>query len=135
MTRRDGGPTGEPDDDRRLREMFAALREEDRRAIPAFDRMLDTTPRGGRRLSASAWFWMEAAAFTAALMALLVFILPRHGQRPAPADDTMALARAIGAWEAPTDSLLEIALLKMPDTVPTMEFTSVPLPVTKEKKP
>jgi hypothetical protein len=119
---------GDPDDDPVLREMFAALRREDQRAVPGFDRLLDAALRGGRRLSAPAWFWMEAAAFTVALLALLVFFLPWRAHRPASAEDALALARAIGAWEAPTDGLLEVSLLKMPDTVPTLEYTSVPLP-------
>jgi len=127
VRRRGGGPTGDPDD-RRLRDLFAALREQERRAIPAFDRVLDAALRGGRRLSAPGWFWMEAVAFAVALLALLVFFLPWRASRPAPADDALALARAIEGWQAPTDALLEIALLRIPDTIPTLQFTSVPLP-------
>lgn len=130
---------GVPDDDRRLRELFAALRAEDRRALPAFDRVLATMRhdhgRPSRRFVGSGWFWMEVVAFAAAIVLVLVQFVPRRAPRPDPLAEALAQARAIDAWEAPTDALLEIAILKIPDTVPTLEFESLPVPSLTRSNP
>ena len=145
---RGGNPGGGDRDEARLRDLFAALRREDRQAAPEFDQLLgeaqaDGTRPGRERPTHPAhvpgWLWVEALAGAAALVALLFLVVPWHAQHhhaPGGADsgggdplaEALAQARAIEAWQAPTDSLLEVALLKIPDAVPTLEFTSVALP-------
>ena len=129
MTRR----PGDRDDDRVLRDLFAALRQEDRRALPGFDRLLAEARKNSRRSAGAQrggrWLWVAAGAFAAVVVAVvLTQVLASRTPRPESLEATLALARAMDAWEAPTDAVLEIALLKIPDSVPTLEYTSVPLP-------
>jgi hypothetical protein len=132
-----GNPGSGDRDDARLRDLFAALRREDRQAAPQFDRLLSEARPGSERAAHAAhvpgWLWVEALAGAAALVALLFLVVPwsphHHDAHTAdPLAEALAQARAIDAWRAPTDSLLEVAILKIPDTVPTLEFTSVALP-------
>jgi len=128
MTRR----PGDRDDDPLLRDLFATLRREDQRAVPGFDRLL-AEARGNARQAGRAhrggwWLWAGAGAVAAVVVAVVLARVPPPAPRPQSLDEALAMARAMDTWEAPTDSILEIALLKMPDTVPTLEYTSVPLP-------
>jgi hypothetical protein len=66
----------------------------------------------------------------AAIVAFLVIFFLQSWRAPQPMShsEALALARVIDAWRAPTDKVLEIPSLRIPQSVPTLEFTSLALP-------
>jgi hypothetical protein len=83
-----------------LRDRFAELRDEERRAIPPF-----TVGAPARHRMA----WRPAAAFALVLLVAVALILRPHHPTFTPTD--RAAAHAIAAWRPPTD-----VLLRMPST-------------------
>jgi len=138
MTRPPRSPrSGNHDDDPLLRDLFAALREEDRRTLPGFDRLLAEARVGERRSTharraagarrGGRWLWVGAGALSAVVVAVvLALVMPPRTPQSESLEAALAFARSIDEWEAPTDAVLEIALLKMPDTVPTLDYASIP---------
>jgi hypothetical protein len=117
-------------DDHLLRELFAALRQADQRVLPEFDRLVShARPRVGKPRWATLgakWTWVGVTAMAAFLA---VFFLRSHRTpQHMPSPEALALARSIEAWRAPTDTVLEVPTLRIPQGVPTLEFTSLALP-------
>src|SRR6266581_6056560 len=97
-------------EDRLLRKLFAALREEDRRALPEFDLLVSQARlRAGkpwRTRLGTRWAWAGMAAIVAFLV--IFFLQSWRAPRPMSHSEALALARIIDAWRAPTDTVLEI---------------------------
>ncbi|MGH9329960.1 MAG: hypothetical protein ACRD09_05915 [Vicinamibacterales bacterium] len=88
------------DDDRNLRNRFAALRAEDERLAPDLRRafMRPGPPRGSRRLG--------LALSGLAALAALAFFLGQSATDRAPEQSTIA-EPSISRWRSPTDFLLD----------------------------
>lgn len=95
------------DDDRDLRELYAALRRQEERAAPAFAgvRALATHDRRGPH---SPWVLLGLATAAAALVAGAFFLF-RIPVRPGP---------SVTEWKAPTDFLLQIPGQEILRTLP-----------------
>lgn len=92
-------------DEDRVRELFAALREEAAEP-PPFRRVWEGA---GRARGARGRLWRPALAAAVALAAVAVTGWLLRGAGPAaptPAADPIELARALSTWEAPLDFLL-----------------------------
>jgi hypothetical protein len=114
-----------PNDDRELREAFAALREDDAASAPVFSELLRrrTALAPAHRVS----FVPVAALGTAALVAAVALLaLPRGADRSI--DAAIAQAKSLSSWTAPTDSWLILSGLEIPDSVPSLTLSSVTLP-------
>ena len=115
-----------PGDDRDLREMFDALRDEDANRTPAFGALLAEArvrqaprPRAVRRLA------LAAGVAGVAIAAILVF---RPASREISDDEALAMAQTLASWSAPTDTLASLSGVQIPGTVPGLELTSIALP-------
>jgi hypothetical protein len=113
-------------DDRELRDGFAALREEDAASAPAFSELLRRTASvPARRVS----FVPVAVLGAAALVAAVALVaLPRGADLSI--DAAIAQAKSLSSWTAPTDSWLILSGLEIPDSVPSLTLSSVTLPET-----
>jgi hypothetical protein len=112
-------------DDRDLRERFAALRNEDAAGAPSLSRVLR-----GREASppASPARWIPVAALvTAAALTAAVLVLKPRGSEPT-IEEAIAQAQSMSSWTAPTDEWLTLSGLEIPDTVPSLSLSSVTLP-------
>ncbi len=92
-------------DEDRVRELFAAIREEATEP-PPFRRVWEGA---GRARGARGRLWRPALAAAVALAAVAVTGWLLRGAGPAaptPAADPIELARALSTWEAPLDFLL-----------------------------
>ena len=112
-------------DDRELRERFAALRDDDEASAPAFFDLLRretaSAPARGRR------FLSVVMLGAAAVVAAVVLVaLPRGGDRSIQA--AIAQAESLSSWTAPTDSWLTLSGLEIPSSVPSLSLSSVTLP-------
>lgn len=88
------------DDDRELRDRFAALRENDRRRVPGFaTTVARARARAGRP---SRRLLLAGAALAAAVAGFLVIVIHQPLSRPTP---TPAVP-SITDWKSPTDFLL-----------------------------
>jgi hypothetical protein len=95
--------------DQEFRERFAALRSEDSRRAPDFERTLRRSSSLPGRLTLSAGLCLLAAA-------LVVIVLPiLHRAPPAPPRDAML---PLSNWRAPTDFLLNTSGRELLRTVP-----------------
>ncbi len=88
-----------------LRRAFAELREEDRRTLPPFDRLLARAPAG-----ADGWRGARRRATVTGLAAIAVaaalyLALPRPVLPPRP-ETAVASAATLAAWRPPTEVLL-----------------------------
>ncbi len=119
-------------DDRDLKRLFEAAREEDRPGTPPFEsawararRRVEERSPGARPLPG----WRLAAA-AAALLVVAFLITVRHGREAAPVDveREIALAREISEWQGPTTGLAALSGMEIRDEVPDLSLTSVPLP-------
>lgn len=114
-------------DDRSIRDGFRALREEDRRNVPDFHRLI-AAPRRPAPWAARFASGAAALAAAAALLVAAFALRPTHVPSGGSHDDAMALARSFDGWTAPTDDLLEIDEVEIPRGVPTLTFSSLALP-------
>ncbi len=112
-------------DDRDLRERFAALRDEDAAGSPPLARVL----RGrAARPDARPFRWIPVAVLgTAAVLTTVVLVnTPRRAELSI--DEAIAEAQSIESWTAPTDEWLTLSGLEIPNSVPSLTFSSVALP-------
>ncbi len=112
-------------DDRDLRERFAALRDEDAAGAPPLTRVL----RGrAARSDARPFRWIPVAVLgTAAVLTTVVLVnTPRRAELSI--DEAIAEAQSIESWTAPTDEWLTLSGLEIPNSVPSLTFSSVALP-------
>ncbi len=93
------------DEERAIRRAFAALREDDRRHTPNFDRLL-SRPATSPRTRATGRRAILAAAVLVALVTVagLWWLLPSAPMERAEEDATGV---SLASWQAPTDVLLE----------------------------
>jgi hypothetical protein len=116
-----------PDDaDRDLRRAFAALREDDRRRTPDFERLTMRTTRP-RPAAAAAWRVLLATGAAAVLVLAALWWWPSSNvETPLPGG-----AASLVAWRAPTDVLLQTPgsalLAEIPD-VGGSGFLTLPTP-------
>ena len=112
-------------DDRELRGRFAALRDEDAASAPTFSEVLRgrTTSSPARR---SRLIAVAVVAAAAVVTALLLVNPPRRGDGSTEA--AIAQATALSSWAAPTDVLLTLSGLEIPNAVPSLSLSSVTLP-------
>lgn len=112
-------------DDRDLRERFAVLRHEDAAGAPPLTRVL----RGrAARPDARPFRWIPVAVLgTAAVLTTVVLVnTPRRAELSI--DEAIAEAQSIESWTAPTDEWLTLSGLEIPNSVPSLTFSSVALP-------
>jgi hypothetical protein len=97
--------------DQELRERFAALRRDDAKRTPDFERMLR---RSRHRASSRLGGLVAASCLLLAAVAASVFQISHDRARPAPNAFTPSLAN----WRAPTDFLLNTPGRELMHTVP-----------------
>jgi hypothetical protein len=104
-------------DDRDVRESFAALRREDDAASPAFDPMWDRAARrhASRRSARASRQALWAAAGVACLAGATILY---RAASPPPETVSDDVARAFAEWRAPTDFLLRTPGRELLETVP-----------------
>jgi hypothetical protein len=123
-------------EDRDLRDLFARCRQEDRRRAPSFATVLAAAERLDRPSGLSArprrLAW-GAAGLGAAALALMGVLVIGDREASRDLDEAIALAEALSSWTAPTDTLLEVPGLVIPDTVPSMDMRSIVLPGLDER--
>ena len=114
-----------PNDDRELRERFAALRDEDAAGAPAFSDVLRgrTTSPTTRRSRL-----IPIAVLAAAAVVTTVVLVKPPGGGDGSTEAAIAQAKALSSWTAPTDALLTLSGLEIPNTVPSLSLSSVTLP-------
>ena len=111
-------------EDRELREQFAALRTEEEARLPSFSRF--SARPAAVRLSwrPRRWAWV-AGGVSLALAAAAAWLV----QAPsAPAWDSAAVAREILAWQAETDYLLETPGAELYSAIPVFGPEAVAVP-------
>ena len=96
------------DDDRRLRELFARLKHEDRTRIPAF--------RSPEHRVRSRSVWLPRVAFAAAV-ALVAIVLARPNR---PSGNVSVVDLGAATWRSPTDFLLVTPGSDLMRTVPAV---------------
>ncbi len=105
----------DPNNDRDLRERFAALRREDASQAPEFSAVPDRAR--GRRPAWSRW------AAAAAMVIVAALLLTKFYPRPA------APTQSITEWKSPTDFLLETPGRDLLQTMPSFgPWAAEPLP-------
>jgi hypothetical protein len=112
-------------DDRDLRERFAALREHDAADAPGFSDLLRRAPASAppRRMR----FAPIAVGGAAAIVTAVVLVRwPWGADRSL--DAAIEQAESLSSWSAPTDSWLTLSGLEIPNAVPTLSLSSVTLP-------
>jgi hypothetical protein len=108
-------------DNRDLRERFAALRDEDAAGAPSMASVL-------RGPTARPVRWVPVAVLvTAAAMTAAVLVLRPPGPGPSN-EEAVAQAQSISDWTAPTDEWLTLSGLEIPNSVPSLSLSSVTLP-------
>jgi hypothetical protein len=111
-------------DDRELRQRFAALREHDAASAPGFSDLLRrrtaSAPRGRMR------FAPIAVGGLAAIVTAIALVHWVRGDRSI--DTAIEQAKSLSSWTAPTDSWLTLSGLEIPNSVPTLSLSSVTLP-------
>jgi len=112
-------------DDRDLREEFAALRHEDAASAPPLSCVLRgrtaAPPKHSSRLISI------AALATAAAITAVVLVKTPRGSAPS-IEEAIAQAQSISSWTAPTDAWLTLSGLEIPNSVPSISLSSVTLP-------
>ncbi len=97
------------DEEGRLRQAFERLREEERRAAPSFEHVMNR--RRAQRLAGRPRVGAPGFAVAVALVLLLALAGPRLGRLLTPGGETGSLAvelqRTSTMWRSPTDFLLE----------------------------
>ena len=112
-------------DDRELRERFGALRDDDASSAPSFARLVDR----GRSVPRALVFQPLPLALLMVTALVTAIVLVRSPRRMMPsADESIAQARLLSAWTAPTDAWLTSSGLEIPNSVPTLSLSSVTLP-------
>lgn len=103
-----------PSDDRDLRDRFAALRESDAAAAPPFEELWRRARReaasSSRDTAGRARSWAGLAAGVAAL-AVTAGVLVARREAATSLDATIAQAKELSSWSAPTDTLLDLVSL------------------------
>lgn len=118
-------------DDRELRERFAALRaREERRAIPPFARVVTgRAPRSARRWRQPAMALGAVAAVAVVAIALAMWrrpavspvaLVPETTRGPQVADAAPQYALVAGTMRVPTDYFLDVATTVSADEIPTI---------------
>jgi len=118
-------------DDRELRERFAALRaREERRAIPPFARVVTGgAPRSARRWRQPAMALGAVAAVAVVAIALAMWrrpavspvaLVPETTRGPQVADAAPQYALVAGTMRVPTDYFLDVATTVGADEIPTI---------------
>lgn len=118
-------------DDRELRERFAALRaREERRAIPPFARVVTGgAPRSARRWRQPAMALGAVAAVAVVAIALAMWrrpavspvaLVPETTRGPQVADAAPQYALVAGTMRVPTDYFLDVATTVSADEIPTI---------------
>ena len=114
-----------PNDDPDLRERFAALREEDTASAPSLAWVL-----GGPAIAPPRRFpplVAGALLATAAVATAVVLVVTTRSVVPG-LDAAIAQAQSMSSWTAPTDAWLTLSGLEIPDSVPSLQPSSVRLP-------
>ena len=118
-------------DDRELRERFAALRaREERRATPPFARVVTgRAPRSARRWRQPAMALGAVAAVAGVAIALAMWrrpavspvaLVPETTRGPQVADAAPQYALVAGTMRVPTDYFLDVATTVSADEIPTI---------------
>jgi hypothetical protein len=105
------------DDNRRLRELFARLKQEDRARTPSFrapERRVVTRPR-----------WVPRLAIAAAIV-LVALVLARSDE---PSPDRAVVDLGATTWRSPTDFLLATPGADLMRTVPALGSSDRWVPV------
>jgi len=112
-------------DDRELRERFAALRDEDAASAPSLSRVLrGRTAQPPAR--PSRWIPVTVLA-TAAVVTAVVLVRTLRGTGPST-EDAIAQATSLSSWTAPTDAWLTLSGFEILNSVPSLSPSSVMLP-------
>jgi hypothetical protein len=112
-------------DDRDLRERFAALRDEDVSSATPFARLL-RGPACVPPVRSVPFVPVAALAAAAAITAVALVAMPRRAGSSIEA--AIAQSQSISSWTAPTDTWLTLSGLEIPDSVPSLSPSSVTLP-------
>jgi hypothetical protein len=119
--------------DHELRDLFQGLRAEDREAAPGFDEMMarvkeaQDLPEESRSPRVS-WVrrprrWVLTGGLLAAAVAAAVLLMDTSTTTDARFEEVVrafASDPALGAWESPTDGLLDVPGIELLRTVPTI---------------
>ena len=112
-------------DDRELRERFAALRDEDAASTPSLSGVLrGRLGKGPARPSR----WIPVAVLAAAAVVTTVVVVSMPQNMKPSIEVAIAQAQSISSWTAPTDEWLTLSGLEIPNTVPSLSLSSVTLP-------
>jgi predicted component of type VI protein secretion system len=111
-------------DDADLRELFAALRDEDAGSAPPLSRVLHGSAVAPDARSFR--FLPVAVLAAAAVFTVAVVLIPRSVEPSIEA--AIAQAQLISSWTAPTDAWLTLSGIEIPNTVPSLTPSSVTLP-------
>ncbi len=112
------------EDDRGLREHYAATRRLDKRAAPSFDEAWRAARAGGGRQSFPVFRALALAVVGVALVAAIVLLA-------GPFRDDSFEPPTLSTWQAPTDTFLEIPGTDWLRSVPTLQ-TDLP-GITREE--
>ena len=115
-------------DDRRLREGFSGLAEEDRRGAPSFASVWSAAQIRAHR-PARVTFARGLAAAAAAIIVLCATAVVLSKRDGLPSDpEAIVMARNISSWNAPTDEWLRSDISSIPNRVPSLSIDSIKLP-------
>jgi hypothetical protein len=111
--------------DQDLRERFAALRDEDAGRAPSLARFLRRKTADPRPLAVR----LLPVGILVAIAAVTAVVLVRTPRDVSPsADEAIVQARSLSSWTAPSDAWLRLSGLEIPNSVPSLSPSSVPLP-------
>jgi hypothetical protein len=111
--------------DQELRERFVALRDEDAGRAPSLAQLVRRKAAGSRPL-AGRLLPVGILVATAVVTAAVLVRAPRDVSTSA--DEAIAQAQSLSAWTAPSDAWLRLSGLEIPNSVPSLSPSSVPLP-------
>ena len=121
-----------PEDDPGVRRWLAGLRESDRQGTPDFGALWQEARRRSEirtdRRRATRLTWATVALAVISVFALALWRASVGRTRPLL--DELTMARDLSSWRAPTDVFTELSGVRIQDSVPSLELTSVLLPET-----
>jgi hypothetical protein len=106
-------------DDRDLRDLFARLRESDRRLAPDCERLLQRARRQSPPRLA-----LAGAGLAVAVMAAALLVMTRLADKPDGDAVTSSIPTSITYWRAPTDFLLDTPGRDLLRTIPGIGLMS-----------